>query len=140
ALLGGWRILRTDVRVEPYIRLNPNSPFSERFRVLNDGYFSIYDVESDCRVIKAIDMNEGLATEDFMIGVGIYRKEIPAGDSTTIDCPFNRMFATMPPVPYLSAEIELIVHFRPPWYIWKKRKAVKFTGVSDSQWNVHWTY
>src|ERR1700675_5106481 len=48
ALLGGWAILKPIVHVDPYIHLNPYSPFSERFKLSNDGYFAIYDVQYNC--------------------------------------------------------------------------------------------
>src|SRR5580704_17878952 len=38
ALLGAWVTLKPNVHVDPYIRLNPSSPFSERFKLTNEGY------------------------------------------------------------------------------------------------------
>ena|ERR1022692_4859007 len=57
SLAGEWAVVKPVVHVEPYIQLDPSSPFSERFKVSNDGLFAIYDVDYSCRVISAVTGN-----------------------------------------------------------------------------------
>jgi hypothetical protein len=143
ALLGGWRILKPVVHVDPYIQLNPDSPFSERFKVSNDGFFPIYDVEFRCVVIKATAvMNQVPAREIDNVYLTIptnFRKVIDAAASTTIDCPFDRG-VTFPGTKYNSAEIQFTMIFTPSMYFWPKQKDFTFHGSLDSSGNVRWLY
>jgi hypothetical protein len=50
---GGWVLVKPIVHVDPYLRLNPDSPFSERFKVSNDGTFDINDVGFMCLIVDA---------------------------------------------------------------------------------------
>jgi hypothetical protein len=136
AVLGAWVILKPNVHVDPYIRLNPSSPFSERFKLSNDGYFGIYDVQYDCTLAWA-KTDHGLVVHDALIR-GRYGASIEAGQSISIDCPLDNVIST--DAHYVSAEITLGIEFRPTWYFWRKRKQTSFSGQLDSQGNVQWIY
>ena len=131
--------MRPVVHVDPYLQLNPASPFSERFKVSNDGFFSVYDIDVDCRIVKAVTTRGGTVSNVDLFNYGGYRKVIKAADSTTIDCPLSDFVAT-PNAKYVSAEIELSLAFTPSWYFWRKEKTVRFMGQLDSQGNVQWVY
>jgi hypothetical protein len=136
AFLGGWAVVRPDVRVEPYIQLDPSSPFSERFKVSNNGYFEIYDVDSSCGIISAnTDKNQVFKNGLVDSGSG-YRNVLGAGDSTTVDCPLSKYVRF--DAKYVSAEIVFFVKYRPSWYMWHKRKMARFSGELDSEGHVQW--
>lgn len=138
-LVGGWALVRPVVHIDPFIQLDPSSPFSERFKVANDGLFAIYDVYFSCHITKAMLYPAGHVTDIGIIGPNKYRKVIEAADSTTIDCPLSQAVA-FPGRKYISAEIELKATFRPSWYPWHKEKTSKFSGQLDSQGNVQWLH
>lgn len=137
SLLGGWAVLKPVVHVDPYIQFDPASPFSERFKVSNDGFFAIYDVQVNCIVQKATLTGE--ATVANVRGNAAYLKVLEAPDSTTFDCPLDT-WVGFPNRKYISADIEIIIAFRPAWYPWHKHRAVGFHGQLDSQGNVRWVY
>jgi hypothetical protein len=89
-IAGGWTVVKPVVHVEPYAELDSSSMFSERFKVSNDGYFSVYDVDATCTVLAA--QSGTIIMNDIFQGVQKYRKELEAGGgSTTIDCPFSNL-------------------------------------------------
>jgi hypothetical protein len=142
-LAGGWALVRPVVRVDPYIRLNPNSPFSERFKVENDGYFSIYDVEFNCRIVKATTFSGSSVHDIVFKETSRYRKSIVPADSVTMDCPVDETFALYSSGkrdPWRSAQIQVSIRYRPSLYPWHKQRIVGFTGQLDGQNNVQWTY
>jgi len=134
ALLGGWAILKPIVHVDPYIHLNPSSPFSERFKLSNDGSFAIYDVHYDCILADARTTHGSRV--DHMVIVGGDRGAIEAGQSISIDCPLDSILSINDH--YISAEIAFDIQFRPTWYFWPKMKEFLFSGQLDSQGNVQW--
>jgi hypothetical protein len=140
ALLGAWAILRPVVHVEPYVRLNPSSPFSERFKVSNDGYFTIYDVQYDCILLDAKTV--GFEANSLHIVRGNrsnYLGEIGPGYSGTIDCPADEVISGGNNH-YVSAKIVLGIEFTPSFDFRRKKRQFQFTGQLDSQGNVQWTY
>lgn len=143
ALLGGWSVVRPVVKVDPYLQYDPSNPFSERFRVLNDGLFAIYDVEFKCDVIKATSVVGqkpfGEIDHSSILLTNSYRKVIEAADSTTIDCPLPVAYPGMA-AKYNSAEIAFILSFKPEFYPWRKGRVVLFHGQLDSEENVRWVY
>jgi hypothetical protein len=139
ALLGGWKVLRPVVHVDPYIQLDPTSPFSERFKVSNDGFFSIYDVQVRCIILNAAVTRGGGVENTTVTNYGIDRKVLEAADSTTVDCALDR-FVRFPIDKYVSADIEIVISFKPSWYPWHKQKTARFSGQLDTQGNVRWVY
>jgi hypothetical protein len=139
SLLGGWSVIRPVVRVQPYIQLDPSSPFSERFELSNDGLFAIHDVESSCQVIYANTVNHQWVKDVTFPSHRSYSKTIEAADSTSIDCPVST-FVNVGQSQYVEARIEFKLEFTPSWYLWKKTKTVLFDGQLDSQGSVKWIY
>lgn len=139
-LAGGWTIVRPVLHVDPYVQLDPASPFSERFKVSNDGFFAIYDVDVRCHIIKTVTADGRIVGDVTLVHFGSYRKVIEAATSATIDCPLTSGFIAIPNAKYVSAEIQLIIGFTPSWYPWPKEKTIKFSGQLDSQGSVRWVY
>jgi hypothetical protein len=137
SFVGAWAILRPAVRIDPYVQLDPTYPFSERFKVGNEGYFSVHDVEVSCQVIKA--MTRGHVQLDSISLHAEYRPALESGESTTIDCPLKGAIGIANDS-YVSAEIQFSMSFQPFGYLWRKQKFVYFFGQLDSQGNVQWTY
>ena len=143
ALLGGYAAVKPVVHVDPYIQLDPDTPFSERFKVSNDGLFAIHDVDFGCSIAKATFLNNQLPAGQ-VVGIHIllpdnYRKVIEAAGSTTVDCPLSDI-VNFAGVKYDSAEIQFTVAFRPTLYPWRKERNVRFHGQLDSQGKVRWLY
>jgi hypothetical protein len=128
------------IHVDPYIRLDPLSPFSERFKVSNDGYLPIYNVDSTCSVTRTQTTNHVYFDDDMIKDEGGgYRNIFEAASSMTVDCPFQQV-VYMGDQKFLSAEIEFSIDFNPYWHFGRKHKLVKFSGQLDSHGDVQWTY
>lgn len=137
-LAGAWILVRPVIHVEPYTRLNPTSPFSERFKVSNDGNFAVHDVYSACLILEA-KTADGKEIHDSTLQDNPYTKTLDAAHSTTIDCDIER--ATFRGnMRFISADIELAIIFRPPWYFGQKTNIFRFSGQLNSQGNVEWVY
>ena len=137
-LAGAWILVRPVIHVEPYTRLNPTSPFSERFKVSNDGNFAIHDVYSGCLILEA-RMTDGKEIHDSVLLDNPYTRTLDAAQSTTIDCDVQRTIS-FGNAQFTAAEIELTIAFKPPWYYGEKRNSFRFSGQLDSQGNVEWVY
>ena len=124
------------MHVYPYIQLDPDSPFSERFKVSNDGFFSINDVDVRCDILEA------KGTKSTVIQTILYhyayRKVLQAGVPMTIDCPLDKI--TPPGNKWMSAKIGLVLGFKPDWYLWRIQKSVNFHGEIDSEGKLCWLY
>jgi hypothetical protein len=143
SLLGAWQIVKPIIHIEPYLQLDPSNPFSERFRISNDGFFAIHDVTFDCILDRATFLKDGLPEGELsafhLAGINSYRKIIEAADSTTTDCPLNT-FIGLPGTKYNSANIQLNVGFNLAYYPWRKKRSAAFVGQLDSEGNVRWVY
>jgi hypothetical protein len=142
-LIGGWAVIKPSVHVAPYLRLDPKSSFSESFEITNNGYFAIYGVQKSCRGITVngktpsgltIETGDNLVFDDDLTDI------IQSGGSTTTACHMNRLLPIFPKVEYSKAEIEIIVNFRPSWYLWRKEQRTRFLGRLDSVGQIQWTY
>jgi hypothetical protein len=137
-LAGGWALVRPVVRVEPYIQLDPSNPFSERFKLSNEGNFSIRDVSYFCYVKSA--KGPGFDIDDMRIVKNFgYQKTMIAGISTTIDCPLSNI-VEVDGGRYSSATIAFSVTFKPDWYVWHKTRVEWFEGTLDSEGRVQWLH
>jgi hypothetical protein len=137
-IAGGWTVVKPVVHVEPYAELDSSSMFSERFKVSNDGYFSVYDVDAICTVLAA--QSGTIIMNDIFQGVQKYRKELEAGGgSTTIDCPFSNL-VTLEGRQWAGADIGFSVMYRPSWHFKRAEKYVTFSARRDSEGKVKWLY
>ena len=144
ALGGGWDLVRPVLHVDPYISLNPDSPFSERFHISNDGHFKIRDATFGCLVIRTKSQSESImklltAYNQIEAHPG-YVNTIIASGGTTIDCPFDRALNTGANMRYAEAEMEFRVRFSPTFYFWRRESCFRFLGVLNDQGRVEWTY
>jgi len=140
-LAGGWTIVNPVVHLDPYNRLNPDSPFSERFRVSNDGNFDIDDVSFRCLVVNASsEYNNSQNTQTNNLFDADVAATISAHGSTTVDCPVEQFLGyDATHLHYTAAEMEFRMRFRPTLYWWQK-PCFRFIGVLNSQQQVEWTY
>jgi hypothetical protein len=132
------------VKVDPYVRLNPDFPFSERFRVSNDGNFDINDASFTCLIIDSVSDTasmKGIHEQDNLADAHPHDvKTISADGSATIDCPWDRVFYVNQTRHYSKVEMEFRMSFRPSLYIWFKQSCFRFLGVLNTQAQVEWTY
>jgi hypothetical protein len=142
ALVSFWAgVLRPVIHVDPYTQLNPDSPFSERFHVANDGIFGVNDVTFGCLVInvKREFGGGGGVTHESQNLISASPGYIDTLGSSTVDCPYDRAIRS-PDLRYLEAEVEIRMQFRPFLDPWNKTSCFRFLGVLDSQKHVEWTY
>ena len=105
---------------------NPNDPFSTPFTVANVGNLPIYDVRIVCDVRR------------IEIGAAVYRDtpftftmvtpKIPSDDAKVFQCD---VIKTTGFVPMKSADIAIIVKFRPSLYPWKTTSTARFVAEID---------
>lgn len=137
-IAGGWTIVRPVVHVDPYLEMDSSSPFSERFKVSNDGYFPIYDVDATCTILDA--QIGRMRFSDIHHEARIYSKELEGGGGgITIDCPFSNMVSA-PGKQWVGVDIGFFVMFRPSWHISRAEKYVTFSGRPDSEGKIKWMY
>jgi len=142
AVVGGWALLKPNVQIDPYVQLNPDSPFSERWKITNaNQLFDIYDVSLGCDVVNARTEGQvrGSVTESIVASSTPYIKKIAAGTSATADCPLDRLIKVTNSR-YVGGQINLVVRFTPALYLKQKAKSVQFTGQVDNQGRMQWTY
>jgi hypothetical protein len=139
---GIWAVVKPVVHVDPYIQLDPLTPFSERFKVSNDGYLSIYNIDASCYIGEAktsaiVGLHGATMLKNILI-TSRRRQILEPGNSMTINCPVDQIMVLNSK--FVSAEIEFIIDFNPSWYFWREHMKVRFSGQLDSQGNVQWTY
>jgi hypothetical protein len=142
-LAGGWTFVRPVVHVEPYVQLNPGSPFTERFKVSNDGNLDINDLKFECFISLRSETNsvkDLRAWNNLLDADPPYVKTIVASGTTTIGCPIDRMLGIENEKQYHAAELTFSVKFTPSMYPWKKQACFGFVGVLDVQNKAQWTY
>jgi hypothetical protein len=139
AIAGGWTIVKKPVvRVDPYLELDSSSPFSERFKVSNEGYFSIYDVDATCTILDA--QVGRMRFSDIYHEAKKYSRELEGGGgSTTVDCPFSNMVSAAGKQ-WAGVDIGFSVMYRPSWHISRAEKYVTFSGRPDSEGKIKWMY
>jgi len=142
---GGWVLIRPVVHVSPFLRLNAKLPFSERFEVQNNGYFAMHDIHKACRGVSV--NSSGPRGGNFETRDNLYLSSettdlLAAGGSTTTDCPLDRILGLfgLENSVFTTAEIEIIIDFRPSWYPWRKKNSFRFKGQYDSSGSIQWLY
>jgi hypothetical protein len=116
---------------------DPASPFNVAFSVTNDGYFSVSQVDVECRVNEII-LKNGASIVSLAITKGIEGvPELRRSDTYDALCEFESLIKT-PDNPVARANIDIAVTYRPR--AWPKRivKCANFRTIKNSDGSLHW--
>jgi hypothetical protein len=132
-------VFRPNIKVEPTSTMNSSDPFSEEFRVINDGAFEITQVHYAC-AITFIDSGQPDADTVFnesnpvMVPIAPHVNAIERNGSSTAECDFFARFG-----PELKrVRIEMVVFYKS--LLFQGFVTQKFSATRDSQGNVVWTH
>ena len=127
------------ISVYPSASLEKSDPFSAPFIIVNNGSFSVYDVEISFEIKKlktSKKINVGDAT---LINTSVEvggASEIKANHSLTKFLALNRVFKEMDIIQ--RSDVELIIKYRPSFFPWKISKIFNFYSHQDSDGSVTW--
>jgi hypothetical protein len=130
------------IAVSPLSSLNPSDPFATPFEISNVGYLNLYDVKFLCSY-KDVESANGSkiltpgADEETTGGFttdSLAAERLDRGRKATITCPFLFRF----PAPISTADIRIVISFRPEWSVWKKHHVRRFTLAKDAAGQSRW--
>lgn len=142
ALIGLWAVIRPVLHVDPFREFDPATPFSERFKVSNDGNFGVYKLQFICVVDSVVvrGLKDVKYFNNFIDAVPYLVDEIPASGNTTIYCPLDRAIYTPGGVNYDQATMTFEIRFRDILHPWGTKTCFRFVGLLDSENKMQWTY
>jgi len=119
--------------------VNPHKPFSSPFNVKNCGILPFYNVQFSYGV-RDIKLSNGsrvinLATSK----VAPLIKRIDAGETTTTFIVFDEIFRPKTQTTTVeSADIEVMVKYKPAYLFWSKVRSFRFATVTESDGKLRW--
>jgi hypothetical protein len=121
------------------ISVNPHKPFSSPFNVKNCGILPFYNVQFSygVRDVKLSNGNRmiNLATSK----VAPFIKRIDAGETTTTFIVFDEIFRPETQTTTVeSADIEVMIKYKPAYLLWSKVRSVRFVTVTESDGTLRW--
>lgn len=123
------------ISVYPYSSLNLLDPFKTPFIIENKSYLPIHDVIFSCIVRKLESSESDILIMNF--NVKYDSPTIPyiaSGEKTKTFC--NNPFKPLTPI--TSADIEVVVSYRPSFIPWQKQKSTRFSTIKDVKNNLIW--
>jgi len=132
------------VVVSPEKQIDKNNPFSTPFSVINAGFLEIYDVEIGVTPYEIIT-NNNIKIKNYPGEIAeIY---IPQNIASTLGPGegYTNFLAFYPPPSknhpienINSADIGVVVNFRPKWSLWPKKLFFRFKTIKDSDGILNW--
>jgi hypothetical protein len=143
----GFVVLRSDVNINPTVRLDLNDPFSTLFVITNEGAFSIHNVQFSCHMNDVEVRNYHLLVTDQPAPVDPPGEpSIEAHNSQDVTCFFGAMGMKIgtprnsPRPIYNVADITLSVSYRPSFW-WRRTKSQRFIARTDGHGHiVQWSH
>jgi len=143
----GFLIIRSDVTITPHVRLDPADPFSMLYTVTNEGSFVIKDVGFSCHMNHVEVHNYMFAVHDLPGSTDPKGEpEVAARKSQDVACLFGaagwpiKTSPNGPPPEYHSADITLIVSYRPHFW-WRRIQSERFIGRTNGHGKiVEWSH
>jgi len=124
--------------------LDPNLPFSERFKFSNDGSLSIYDTDFQCVTVELVFGNMGtriISNNDTMNAFPQFPGTIGPSGTTTITCPLAGHAPSSSEIPtYFKTDFAFVVSYRHFLHPFGTRNCFEFVGETDAEKKVQWTY
>lgn len=129
-LLGlfGLTYFLPDTMIHSAGALNPETPFSTQFQIANEGKFSIYDVQAQCRATR-VDLSSGVSLDELGFTYpDDWRSVLRPGERHTLTCDIwnpqsQGSFAI--PGSVQSADLTLVVSYK-TWFGWRSTKRQRF--------------
>jgi hypothetical protein len=137
-VIGLWAICRPILHVDPFREFDPATPFSERFKVSNDGNLAVYNVKFYCHTVNVVAALNQSFTDNQLDAQPSRIDTLTAPGSTTIYCPFEEAVANNGH--YTQTQIAFRITFHHLMYPWGTQRCYQFLGVLDSDNRVQWIY
>jgi hypothetical protein len=138
-----WAICRPILHVDPFREFDPATPFSEAFRLSNDGNLPLYNLRFYCHTINVqVGINNNFMgpnqTDAYPPRVGT----IPASGNITIYCPLESSIYVWDhgQPKYIQTQIAFRVRFRHLLHLLGTQACFQFLGVPDYNHKLQWTY
>jgi hypothetical protein len=143
----GLLVFRSDVTINPTVRLNASDPFSTLFVITNEGEFSIVNVKFFCHMNYVEVRNYRFLVTDQPAPIDpTSEPNIEAHNSQDVTCFFGAMGTKIVAPPngprpiYNYADITLSVSYR-PYFWWSRTKSQRFIARTDGNGNiVQWSH
>jgi hypothetical protein len=131
AVLGIDSYISSRISVLPESPIDPSDSFSTPFKISNDGWLTINDVQVNCHYEKVLDVHENTLSD---IGVGGYKfKELKANHPLTVQCHTVHLDS-----PFRTGDIIIEVSHRPSFIPWRKEERFKYHIERGSDGVLHW--
>jgi hypothetical protein len=136
--IGLWQ-LWPRIGVDPYVSLDPHSPFAQQFYVQNNSVYSIDNVESRC---MAVDVRAGhVSGSQFAVQNPFDRAgHLTPGAKTNVTCKLDVIFGLFGnPQPYQTLLIAIVTTYKAPIFS-TQCNAATFKGEPAYGGTYVWTY
>jgi len=122
--------LRPQIAVTPQQVLAKSEPFSAPFRVGNEGYLPFHVIQLVCYIHEVTYPNMRFANEK-LVNEQPDDLTLDRQEGETIQCPY---LSGQMPSPPTSADVVIVVDYKPPFIPWKFRRYFRFVGASGDSW------
>jgi len=143
SVIGGIYLLHLTlspkISVDPDIRRVPNNPFATSFKVRNDGYLPLKDVEFEYWLKNIYWKGSNNRIIDSSVNFG--DKKIPILKPNQTETAFRLSTPVYSNEPASTADIEIIVSYKDYWPPpWQEKLKFGFTLTTASDGSQHWQH
>ena len=144
-LLGFWAVWAEAapvLHVDPFREFNPATPFSEGFKVSNDGKLDLYNLKFYCHTIHVKVGTNNFYGSNQLDAQPWKVRTIPASGNITIYCPLESSIYSDDhgQTKYAKTQIGFRVRFQHLLHPWGTQTCFQFLGVPDYTDTLQWTY
>ena len=130
------------LHVDPFREFNPATPFSEGFKVSNDGKLDLYNLKFYCHTIHVKVGTNNFYGSNQLDAQPWKVRTIPASGNITIYCPLESSIYSDDhgQTKYAKTQIGFRVRFQHLLHPWGTQTCFQFLGVPDYTDTLQWTY
>ena len=138
-LFWGFYSFSYDVSISANVTLDPKRAFETRFIVVNQGPFTITDLQYDCEILQVHGPKGYWFAGNRLHGIEVF-PELPKSRQYSIRCsyyPWN--FGGLSDGPEMDgATLQIWVNFGAPYFPWRLRRGARFRLTRDSTGTAQW--
>ncbi len=134
-VVGSYYTFSLKLTIEPKESLDPSNPFATPFIIRNDSLLGVYSInlKTGIREVYAKGSDNKFSNFGTMTDVPPIPK-LDSGEPTT----FFITFPFKTPSPITSADIEIMVSYRPVLLPFNRNKSLRFVTIQAKNGTLHW--
>ncbi len=118
--------------------LNPADPFSTPFIVSNDGPLGINLVKFSCLLLNVETANRNRFINVRLSSESLTVIGMEPGEKATVPCIFRQSIGLSDSDTIQTADVVIIVEFRPDFVLWRRTRRLRFVTLRSSDGNLYW--